>query len=143
MLPSSGSSPRLIAGPRSARRGGRGLRPAPAGRRDAEALRPRFVPDIAGESFTGTARIEVDVEAPRPSIVLNALELAISDARISQAGRTGQASVVLDAEKQQATLTPASPLSPGPADRPGVLGSGSTGSSPALPGHDAGSGSTP
>jgi aminopeptidase N len=116
MLPSSGSSPRLIAlvlavlgaaDVGSAQRLPGGVTP--------KHYALRFVPDIAGESFTGTARIEVDVEAPRPSIVLNALELAISDARISQAGRTSQASVVLDAEKQQATLTPASPLSRGPA----------------------------
>jgi len=75
----------------------------------------RFAPDLAGEKFTGTARIEADVAAPRPAIVLNALELTISDARITQAGRTSPASVTLDAEKQQATLTPAAPLSAGPA----------------------------
>jgi aminopeptidase N/puromycin-sensitive aminopeptidase len=47
----------------------------------------RFAPDLAGETFTGTARIEVDVATPRPAIVLNALELAIEDARVSQGGR--------------------------------------------------------
>lgn len=74
-----------------------------------------LAPDLAAEKFTGTARIQVDIAAPRSTIVLNALELGISDVRVTQAGKTSAASVALDDEKQQATLTLPAPLSAGPA----------------------------
>jgi aminopeptidase N len=74
-----------------------------------------FAPDLAGERYTGTARIDVDVAGPRPTVVLSALALTIGEASVTQAGRTSVATVSLDPEKQEATLTPAAPLSPGPA----------------------------
>lgn len=74
-----------------------------------------FTPDLPTETFTGTARIEVDVAAPGSTIVLNALELTISEARVTQAGKTSAASVTLDPGKQQATLALPGALSAGAA----------------------------
>ena len=86
----------------------------------------RFAPDLAAETFTGTARIQVEVAASGATIVLNALELTIGSARVTQAGKTSAATVALDAGKQQAALTLPAPLSPGPAQLDlaftGVLG---------------------
>jgi aminopeptidase N len=117
MLPSSGSGPTVVlcvlvtlgaAVPATAQRLPAGVTPKHYGL--------QFAPDLAGERFTGTARIDVDVAAPRSAVVLNALDLTIEDARISQGGQTSAASVALDAEKQQATLTVPSPLAAGPAE---------------------------
>ena len=75
----------------------------------------QFAPDLAAEKFTGSARIQVDVAAPGSTIVLNALELAFTDVRVTQAGKTSAANVTLDPAKQQATLTLPTPLSAGAA----------------------------
>jgi aminopeptidase N len=116
MLPSSGSAPTLVVFVIVTL----GAADFSAAQRLADGVTPkhytlRFAPDLAGENFTGSARIQVDVAAPGSTIVLNALELAVSDARVTQAGKTSAASVALDAGKQRATLTVAAPLSPGPA----------------------------
>src|SRR5260221_11364598 len=76
----------------------------------------QFAPDLARETFTGTARIEVEVAAPTSTIVLNALGLDLRGVRVTQTGQTREASVTLDAEQQQARLTLEAPLSAGPAE---------------------------
>lgn len=66
-------------------------------------------PDIAGRTFRGQTRIEIDVPRPTSSIVLNALDLTLDRAVI--AGReSAPARIALDTALQRATLTFDRPL---------------------------------
>jgi puromycin-sensitive aminopeptidase len=75
----------------------------------------RFTPDLTAATFTGTARIDVDVATPTSQVVLNALDLTLSEVRITQAGATRNAQVAMHPERQQAELTLSDPLVAGPA----------------------------
>ena len=75
----------------------------------------RFEPDLAKATFTGRAQIQVRLAEPSATVVLNALDLKVSAARIVQAGREQEGAVEADAERQQLTLRPAQPLAAGEA----------------------------
>lgn len=92
--------------------------PAPAGREvlPATAAPVRqlisITPDIAGRTFRGQTRIEIDVPRPTDRIVLNALDLTLDRAVV--AGREGApARITLDAGLQRATLAFDRPLTTG------------------------------
>jgi aminopeptidase N len=75
----------------------------------------RFTPDLAKATFTGEESIEVQIAKPVSSITLNAAELEIGEASITQGDKTQPAETSLHPDKEQATLTVAAPLVPGPA----------------------------
>ena len=75
----------------------------------------RFVPDLAGETFSGEETIHVDVKKATKSVVLNASNLSIEGATITTGGRAQKASVTMDAAAQTATLTVRKMLATGPA----------------------------
>ncbi len=71
-----------------------------------------LTPDVEAGTFGGFVEITVDVTAPAAQLVLNALGLKITEAKIG--GTTPMPLVVaLDAEAQTLTLTPPAPLPPG------------------------------
>ena len=70
-------------------------------------------PDLEQASFDGSVGIDVDVSEATSEIVLNAIELEIHSASISQNGVQQSASIALDEESQRATLTVGSDLAPG------------------------------
>jgi aminopeptidase N len=74
-----------------------------------------FTPDLAAATFTGEEDIAVRVVRPATAIVLNAIDLVISDAAVTQGATTTRATVTYDTGKQQATLSLERPLSPGDA----------------------------
>jgi aminopeptidase N len=67
-------------------------------------------PDLAAESFTGQAVIDIEIREPTSEIVLNALELRLDTATV--AGQTAQ--ITQDVAAQTATLRLAQPLPVGP-----------------------------
>jgi aminopeptidase N len=72
-------------------------------------------PNLAAATFAGTERIAVRLEKPTSVIVLNAAEIAFDRVSITTAGRTLEATVTADAEKEQVTFTVPSQLSAGAA----------------------------
>jgi puromycin-sensitive aminopeptidase len=75
-----------------------------------------LAPDLDAATFTGTASIHVEVHAPVTEVVLNALELEIDEASITDAsGTRHDADVRLDAENERAFLSVGIELPPGPA----------------------------
>ena len=74
-----------------------------------------LAPDLDDAVFAGEVEIDVDITTPVTSVVLNAIELAISSASISIDGTTHQCDVSLDAETERATLDPGVGLPIGPA----------------------------
>jgi aminopeptidase N/puromycin-sensitive aminopeptidase len=74
-----------------------------------------FTPDLDKATFSGDETIEVQLAKPSASITLNAAELQFLSAEITQNQKTQPAQASFAAEKEQATLTVASPLEPGPA----------------------------
>src|SRR5579859_5708017 len=76
-------------------------------------LRLRVVP--ADGLFWGEETIQIDVVGHPAGIVLHAVDLAIAEARIEQAGRSQVALVGMHADSETVTLQPQLPLSPGPA----------------------------
>ena len=75
----------------------------------------RFTPDLVKATFAGEEAIDVQIAKPLSSITLNAAELEIPEASIRQGDSTQPAQVSFQPEKEQATLTFASPLAAGPA----------------------------
>jgi aminopeptidase N len=75
----------------------------------------RFAPDLVAATFSGTARIDVDVAAPTATLTLHSLELTLSDVGIIQGHVTRKATVALHPDRQQAELSLANPLAAGPA----------------------------
>jgi puromycin-sensitive aminopeptidase len=64
-----------------------------------------FEPDLESRTFTGSVDVVVQVHEPVTEIVLNALELDLSDARIVADGRTVEAGkILIDSEAQRAHL---------------------------------------
>jgi puromycin-sensitive aminopeptidase len=71
-------------------------------------------PDLATFTFTGVETVAVTVRAPTSEIVLNAVELEITDATIAQdAGERHRATVELDEAAERCRLTFAATLTPG------------------------------
>jgi len=75
----------------------------------------RFTPDLVKATFDGEETIEVQIAKPVSSITMNAAELEIGEASVTQGDKTQPAQTTLQPEKEQATLTVASALVPGPA----------------------------
>ncbi|KAG1648584.1 Aminopeptidase M1-C [Nymphon striatum] len=73
-------------------------------------------PNIANHSFAGTVAIQVDVTEATASVVLNAIELDLLSATVTQDGQEQTAEVALDEETERATLTLQTPLAVGPAE---------------------------
>src|SRR5579864_4164543 len=74
-----------------------------------------FTPDLQKATFTGDATIDVEVNQTGSSITLNAIELEFQEASITQDGKTQVAKWSFAPEKEQATLSVADDLQPGPA----------------------------
>ncbi len=74
-----------------------------------------FTPDLAKATFTGQETIEVDILKPGASVTLNAAELEIQEASITQGERTQPVEASFHPEKEQVTLSVAGPLAAGPA----------------------------
>jgi aminopeptidase N len=71
--------------------------------------------DLAAATFTGEEEIVVRVARPTQTVVLNALDLEIAEASVTQGPTILRASVAYDTSKQQATLSLERPLAAGEA----------------------------
>ncbi|HLW52361.1 MAG TPA: M1 family metallopeptidase [Candidatus Angelobacter sp.] len=74
-----------------------------------------FTPDLQKATFTGEETIEVQVASRSLVVVLNALELEIQQAEVTQGDKPQIAQVSFQPEKEQVTLALPAPLEPGPA----------------------------
>src|SRR5258708_1734896 len=74
-----------------------------------------FVPDLQKATFSGEETIQVQVLKPTSAITLNAAELQFQEASVTQGDRSQDAQAAMNPEKEQATLTVAAQLVPGPA----------------------------
>ncbi|HEY6252827.1 MAG TPA: M1 family metallopeptidase [Candidatus Angelobacter sp.] len=74
-----------------------------------------FTPDLATATFVGSETIQVNVQRSTTSITLNSAEIQFQKATVTQGGLPQEARVSLDAHKEQAMLTPSTPLALGPA----------------------------
>src|SRR5665811_208048 len=63
-----------------------------------------IAPDLEAFTFRGTETIDVEISEPVDDIVLNAIEIEITDAALVVCGRRIPASVSYDGEMQRATL---------------------------------------
>src|SRR5579871_3236950 len=75
----------------------------------------KFTPDLQAAAFAGEEVIDVRVLQSGTSVKLNAAELALQSATITQGSTTQEVQVALDDANEQATLTVPAPLSAGPA----------------------------
>ena len=74
-----------------------------------------LTPDLDRATFAGEEQVRVRVHEPVEEIVLNAIELEIHEASLTNDDGTRlEGSVVLDEDEQQATITLAGTASPGP-----------------------------
>src|SRR6476660_8385622 len=74
-----------------------------------------FTPDLQKAVFGGDETIDVEVNKVTTSITLNAIEIEFQEATVTQDNRTQVAKWNFAPEKEQATLTVAEELQPGPA----------------------------
>ena len=74
-----------------------------------------FAPDLTKNTFSGDETIQVRVLKPTSEIVLNAAEIDFDDATIVSGGKTQNAKVTLNKEKEMATLSVGTVIQPGPA----------------------------
>ncbi len=84
------------------------------------AYRLVLVPDLASATFTGDVEIDVTIVEPTSTITFNAAELELTFAELNDSDpdkgyALAPVDIALDAEEEQATLTFAEPLAPGPA----------------------------
>jgi aminopeptidase N/puromycin-sensitive aminopeptidase len=91
-----------------------------AGQRLPEGVVPEhyelsFAPDLEKAVFTGQEIIDVDVLKPGSAITLNAAEIDIQEASVTQGGTTQTADITSLPGKEQVKLTVVDPLSAGPA----------------------------
>jgi puromycin-sensitive aminopeptidase len=70
-----------------------------------------LTPDLAAATFTGSVSIAVDVVEESASVTLNAIELDIRDCTVDGATATW----ALEPETERIVITPAEPITPGPA----------------------------
>ena len=76
----------------------------------------KFAPDLLKATFTGDETIRVKILKPTKTVTLNAAELQLQDVTITAAAATQKAQTSFDAINEQATLTVAKDLPPGPAE---------------------------
>jgi aminopeptidase N len=74
-----------------------------------------FTPDLDKATFSGDETIEVEVNKASSTIVLNAIELEFQEATITQDAKSQSAKWSFSPQLEQATLTVAEELQPGPA----------------------------
>ena len=74
-----------------------------------------LAPDLAGASFAGSVDIEVVVHHATDSVVLNAIELEVSEAWVSQGDHRHEATISHDTETERVRLDLAAFLQPGDA----------------------------
>ncbi|HEY6304930.1 MAG TPA: M1 family metallopeptidase [Candidatus Angelobacter sp.] len=74
-----------------------------------------FTPNLETATFTGQETIDVQVVKAGPTITLNAAELEIQEASVTQGEKTQAAQASFQPEKEQVTLTVGGPLEAGPA----------------------------
>ena len=74
-----------------------------------------LTPDLKAATFSGIEMIDVNLKEPVTSITLNSAEIAFQTVNVTAAGKQQTASVILDKDKEQATLTFPEPLSAGKA----------------------------
>ena len=72
-------------------------------------------PDLKAATYSGNETIDVVLKTNTRSITLNSIEVAFQSVSVSAAGVTQTASVSLDPQKQQATLTVPKPIPAGTA----------------------------
>ena len=78
------------------------------------AYRLRLVPDLEAATFTGTVEVDVHVNDATSDVVLNAVDLEITDAEIRSAdGSSSTGEVTLDAERDRATVSFPKEVDPG------------------------------
>ncbi|QNI32802.1 M1 family metallopeptidase [Alloacidobacterium dinghuense] len=63
-----------------------------------------LTPDLKSATFTGTETIDVQIQKPVDSITLNAIEIKFQSVKANLNGKTLEASVTEDTDKQQATF---------------------------------------
>ena len=81
-----------------------------------EKYRLSLTPDLQDFTFEGQVDIDVNIETPVTDIVLNAAELSLHEATLTQGQTTIQArSLAVDEEAETATITLESEAAPGPA----------------------------
>ncbi|HEY7402892.1 MAG TPA: M1 family metallopeptidase, partial [Candidatus Angelobacter sp.] len=73
-----------------------------------------FAPDLAKATFAGEATIDAQVQKATSTITLNAAELEFQEATVTQGDKAQTAQMSMAPEKEQATLTVAEALQPGP-----------------------------
>src|SRR5580692_13196024 len=74
-----------------------------------------FVPDFTKNNFIGDEIIQVRVLKPTSEIVLNAAEIDFEAVTITGGSTTQKAKVMVEKEKEMATLRVGSAIQPGPA----------------------------
>jgi len=63
-----------------------------------------LTPDLKAATFTGSEKIDVQLQKPVDSITLNAIEIKFQSVRTKLKGKTLEAVVTEDTDKQQATF---------------------------------------
>src|SRR5215472_13351598 len=74
-----------------------------------------FTPDLQKATFAGEETIDIQIEKPVSAITLNAAELQLQEATVTQGEKTQTAETSLVPEKEQVTVTVGEALQPGPA----------------------------
>ncbi len=85
------------------------LIPAAHAQRLRDTVRPehyrlKLAPDLKTATFTGSETIDVELSKPTDSITLNAIEIKFQSVKTKLKGKTLEASVTEDTDKQQATF---------------------------------------
>jgi aminopeptidase N len=80
------------------------------GQRLPQTVRPEhydiaLTPDLKSATYTGKESIDVVLEEPSAAITLNAIEITFKSVKVTSGGKEQTATVALDNDKQQATLT--------------------------------------
>jgi aminopeptidase N/puromycin-sensitive aminopeptidase len=80
------------------------------GQRLPQTVRPEhydvaLTPDLKSATYTGKESIDVVLEEPSATITLNAIEITFKSVKVTSGGKEQTATVALDNDKQQATLT--------------------------------------
>jgi aminopeptidase N len=75
-----------------------------------ETVRPEhyaiaLTPDLKSATYTGKESIDVLLKEPSATITLNAIEITFKSVKVTSGGKEQTATVALDNDKQQATLT--------------------------------------
>ena len=83
---------------------------------EPETYHLEIEPDLGTATFSGTVAIDAVIHEPITEIVLNAVELAVSDVEVRASdGSTVGCTVTFDDDLEQVTFRSSSKLPPGPA----------------------------